>query len=364
MVEFWYAPNRKARSVLSGALCHAPICNTKDTGLQDYIDRTTSSPTAEAGNAAVPDAGTVPLVSVVIPTCGRPDLIEAAVESALRQTLADIEVVVVVDGAGQETCDVLAKIDDPRLRVVPLSPQRGNAGARNAGIEACRADWIALLDDDDGWMPDKLERQLALARNVDAPLPIVSCRFEATGNGARFVWPARFPSPGQPISEYLFTRRGPSVSGAIQTSTLLVPRALFERVRFDENVNRYVDLDWMLRAAKINGVELHFVRGEVLSTYSMDDGRARISNQAGWQRDVEWIRERRDMVTPRAYGGYCLTQASIRAEKTRDKRAFLPLLREAFAHGKVSMGEILFHIGNTFLPSKLRQRLTDDQRTS
>ena len=264
----------------------------------------------------------------------------------------------VVDGPDAKTADLLERQRDPRLRVVVLEQRRGNAGARNAGVDEAKADWIAFLDDDDSWELEKLEKQLALAQSIEGGLPIISCRFEAVGNGARFVWPTHYPDPGQTLSDYLFTRVGPNVRGAIQTSTMLVPKALLERVRFDEELDRYVDLDWLLKADGVEGVSLHYVRGEVLSTYSMDDGRKRISNQAGWRRDVDWIRERRDLVTRRAYGGYCLTQASIRAEKTRDKGAFLPLLREALSRGRVSPGEIIFHIGNTLLPAGLRRSLT------
>lgn len=301
-----------------------------------------------------------PQISVVIPSYMRPDLVSEAVASVARQTFRDIEIVVVVDGADPATLSVLKGLDEPRLRILPLEPRRGNAGARNAGIAAARASWIALLDDDDSWKPEKLERQIEVARAAKVPYPVISCRFEAVGEGARFVWPAVFPHPGQPISEYLFTRRGPSVAGAVQTSTFLIPKALFDRVPFDEDVSRYVDLDWLLRAARVEGVELLFVESDApLSIYAIDDNRSRISNQADWRRDVQWIRDRRDLVTRRAYGGYLLTQASIRAERTRDRSAFLPLLREALSQGQVSAGEMVFHVGNTFLPPALRRALTN-----
>ena len=144
----------------------------------------------------------------------------------------------------------------------------------------------------------------------------------------------------------------------MQTSTFLAPRALFERVAFDEALNRYVDLDWLLRAARIEGFALVFVPGEPLSVYSIDERRARISNEPDWRRDVAWIRERRHLVTRRAYGGYLLTQASIRAERSRDRSAYLPLLREALTSGRVSLGEVVFHTGNTFLPADFRRSLT------
>lgn len=298
----------------------------------------------------------MPAISVVVPTYLRPTIVNRAVASALGQDFDDIEVVVVVDGRDAATKQTLEAFGDRRVR--PVVPERGlgNGGARNLGIAEARGEWIALLDDDDYWHPQKLARQLSLAERCVAAFPVVSCRFEAVG-AARHVWPRRFPRPDQPISEYLFTRSGPRVEGAVQTSTFLVPRALFERTSFDPGLDRYVDLDWLLRAACLDGFTLLFDRGEPLSVYSVDDSRKRISNAPGWRRDVDWIRERSHLVTPRALGGFLLTQASIRAERTRDYAAFLPLLRAATTEGRISAGEVLFHTLNTFLPRSLRQAM-------
>lgn len=300
----------------------------------------------------------MPLVSVVVPTYLRPDLVTRAVRSVQKQSVEDIEIVVVVDGRDEATCRALEAIGDPRIRICVPERNLGNGGARNLGIAAARGEWVALLDDDDLWHPQKLERQLAVAVEVQAPLPVISCRFEAVSAQARYVWPKSFPRPEQPVGDYLFTRRGPSVEGAVQTSTFLVRRALFEVVSFDETLNRYVDLDWLLRAAQVEGFALIFAGGEPLSSYSIDEERVRISNEPDWRRDVDWIHDRRHLVSRRAYGGYLLTQASIRAERTRDRSAFLPLFADALRNGRVSAGEVVFHTANTFLPRSFRRRLT------
>ncbi len=300
----------------------------------------------------------MPLVSVVVPTCQRPDLVTRAVNSVLRQSVEDLEVIVVVDGRDAETCAALDDLDDARIRTEVPARNLGNAGARNLGIAAARGRWVALLDDDDLWYPEKLERQLACAAECRAPLPLICCRFEAVSGHARYVWPRTFPAAGQPVSEYVFTRRRPAVEGAVQTSTFLAPRALFEAVPFDADLNRYVDLDWLLRAAQVEGFALRFAPGAPLSLYSIDEDRVRISNETNWRRDVDWIRARRHLVTRRAYGGYLLTQASIRAERSRDRGAFLPLLFGALRHGRVSPGEVVFHVANSFLPRPVRRRLT------
>jgi glycosyltransferase involved in cell wall biosynthesis len=102
-------------------------------------------------------------VSVVIPTCGRVDLLASAVSTAMSQEAVQVEVVVVDDGSSDGTALWLTEHYDPRLRVIRHSTRRGVSAARNSGIRAARGRWIAFLDDDDVWAPDKLQSQLSAA---------------------------------------------------------------------------------------------------------------------------------------------------------------------------------------------------------
>ncbi len=103
-----------------------------------------------------------PLVSVVIPAYNASRTIRQTLDSALRQEdIADIEVIVVDDGSTDDTAEVVASHEDPRVRLL----QRANGGvasARNAGIGVARGTWVAFLDSDDIWLPHKLARQLEL----------------------------------------------------------------------------------------------------------------------------------------------------------------------------------------------------------
>src|SRR5215472_12900978 len=103
------------------------------------------------------------LVSVIIPTLDRPKLLLRAFGSVLRQTHRDIEVIVVADRSDPETVSAVRSVEDPRLRLI-LNPHPSTAaGARNVGADHAMGEWIAFLDDDDEWLPNKLERQLAFA---------------------------------------------------------------------------------------------------------------------------------------------------------------------------------------------------------
>ncbi|MFQ5688779.1 MAG: glycosyltransferase family 2 protein [Gemmatimonadota bacterium] len=106
-------------------------------------------------------------ISVVIPTYNYGRFLPEAIRSVRQQTVADreiVEIIVVDDCSTDETPDLLAAIDDPRLTVIRFEENRGIADARNAGLERARGEFVAYLDADDRWKPDKLERQLEVMR--------------------------------------------------------------------------------------------------------------------------------------------------------------------------------------------------------
>jgi glycosyltransferase involved in cell wall biosynthesis len=133
-------------------------------------------------------------VSVVIPTRNRwPHLSTRALPSALAQVDVQHEVIVVDDGSADETRTLLAEIHDGRLRVIRQEDRTGVARARNAGIAAAQAAWVAFLDDDDVWSPRKLRLQLdaASSRNAD----FVYSAIAKVGEDARITELPPAPSP-------------------------------------------------------------------------------------------------------------------------------------------------------------------------
>lgn len=101
------------------------------------------------------------LVSVVVPVRDRAALVGRAIRSVLAQTWPHLEVLAVDDGSTDDTGARLRAIADPRLRVVARARPAGPGVARNLGIEAARGEWVAFLDSDDEWLPDRLEADQA-----------------------------------------------------------------------------------------------------------------------------------------------------------------------------------------------------------
>jgi len=293
-----------------------------------------------------------PLVSAVIPTRHRPGSLLQAVESALAQTYAVAEVVVVIDGPDPATESMLQSFNHPRVRVVALPAPVGGSEARNAGVAAARGEWVAFLDDDDEWLPNKIQRQLAILPLGDGD-PIVSCRFLARTAAGDRVWPERLPQPAEPLCEYLLARRGGS-DGFVATPTILTRRSLLGRVPFRSGLKKHQDWDWILRATR-EGARVFFCP-EVLAKCEMR-ARATTSRRADWRFSQGWIQENAQLVTRRAYAGFITTHVAWQAAAQRDWRAFLPLLGDAWRHGSLRPADVLRYLGFWMVPGATRRWL-------
>jgi glycosyltransferase involved in cell wall biosynthesis len=119
-----------------------------------------------------------PLVSVVIPTRDRLEFLRLAAVSVLRQSQDDLELIIVDDASEDGTAAYLVELArrDCRVRTVRNAVPQGGAGARNLGISQSRGHWIAFLDDDDEWLPEKLQRQLQRLKST-ASAVACSCNF-------------------------------------------------------------------------------------------------------------------------------------------------------------------------------------------
>lgn len=299
------------------------------------------------------------LVSVVIPTRFRPDFVSKAVASALAQTYENLEVLVVIDGPDSETEAVLSSIQDPRLRVIALQENVGGSEARNTGVREGRGRWVAFLDDDDEWLPTKIEKQKKAWETSSYQHPLVFSSIIGRTPTEDFVWPRRFPDPDGNVSEYLFCRKNPAFGDtALQTSTFFASRQFFLDVPFLKDLKKHQDWDWLLRAGQQPGIGLVVIR-EPLAIFRIGGQRKSVGRAADWQHSLEWATANRALMTGKAFSFFiaieCVSQAS------RSKAAlhtYFRLFREHCFHGRPSFYSSLLFFMYWLIPQEKRKRIS------
>jgi len=179
------------------------------------------------------------MISVILTTYNRPAMTCEAIDSVFAQTCSDFELIVVDDGSTDDTEQVLSRYGD-RIQYV-YKENGGEATARNVGLARARGDLVAFLDDDDTWLPEKLEAQVAYHReHPKVGLIYTDCqRFNENG-----LLPD--PSGRKRLSGWIF--REFVEEYFIIFSTIMVTRAAIDRVGgFDEAYKRGDDVDFMGR---------------------------------------------------------------------------------------------------------------------
>jgi glycosyltransferase involved in cell wall biosynthesis len=198
-------------------------------------------------------------VSVVVPTHNRPHELALAVRSVLGQTLRDLEVVVVDDGSRTPVDLNAAGLADGRVVLLRHETPQGVAQARNAAIAAARGEWVAFLDDDDLWAPDKLERQLAAAARAEASF-VYSDAVMVRGDGQ--VLTTLIAPPPDDLTRRLFAS---NVIGG--PSTVVVRREVLEQAGgFERRLAVVADWDmWLRLSAVAVPAAVHEVTAAVLA---------------------------------------------------------------------------------------------------
>jgi len=184
-----------------------------------------------------------PLVSAIIPTYNNAALVAEAVDSALAQTYRPLEVIVVDDGSTDDTAARLAAYGE-RIRVVRIE-HAGPAVARNAGIRAARGEFIAFLDSDDLWLPEKVARSAApLLADARVGVVYTGTRVYDLTVGREQRVPC-YDLSGRIHREVFLECRG------VSTSTIITRRICLDDVGlFDETLLRAQDWDLFIRLAE------------------------------------------------------------------------------------------------------------------
>lgn len=180
----------------------------------------------------------MPEISVILPTCDRPQLVGRALASILAQTFSDFEILLLDCNRRSppvvQNPHIAHLLADPRVRILDARHTANAAASRNVGLSAATSPWTAFLDDDDEYFPDKLEAQLQLAR---------ASRTDFVLCGYQFVWPWRRRT--RQIQQAWF-RDDEIVDRASLITSLLFHRH-DDTLRFDETVRAGHDVHYALR---------------------------------------------------------------------------------------------------------------------
>jgi glycosyltransferase involved in cell wall biosynthesis len=203
------------------------------------------------------------MISIVIPTYHRADLLSRLLNSIHAQIYNDFEVIV-VDDASPNVEDYLPVIEAARRRFrqftyLRLESNSGAPRARNVGISQARGEWLALVDDDDEWLPEKLELQYAIVKHAPPNVGLIYTWTRALGSKGQLLYESTPDIEGS-VERYIFT------TNFIMSPSVMVRRQVFVRVGgFDEDLPSCQDWDMWARILGA-GYECRVVR-RVLSIY-------------------------------------------------------------------------------------------------
>ena len=226
------------------------------------------------------------MVSAIITTHNRCDLLVRAIESVLSQTYSELECIVVDDASKDDTPEVCKRYPVTYLQI-PNEESHGGNYARNLGIKASKGDYCAFLDDDDYWLPTKIEKQVELIEKMECELVYCGRRIEEVGkSGISYV--NKLPNPGNmgDLKKRILT------TICTTTTCILAKRqALLDVGLFDENLHFWQEYELTIRLAQRK--PFYFVN-EPLVVYRVDvrDCHRLTNKYYGWKDAVKYIHKK------------------------------------------------------------------------
>jgi len=215
-----------------------------------------------------------PTVTVIVPAYNRADLLPRALDSVLSQTFGDLEVLVVDDGSTDGTANLVREYEarDRRVRYLRQPHNAGVSAARNRGLREARGKFIAFLDSDDEWFPEKIAHQAVRLQDLPARVGLIYCGVRTVNDEGG--WTFRPQHAGSVHNELLLKNAIHSGSGVI------IRREVVDAVGyFDEDIPAIEDYDYWIRIARhfdFSFVEAPLVRyydGSKRERKSLDTGK-------------------------------------------------------------------------------------------
>lgn len=266
----------------------------------------------------------LPLVSVVIPTYNRRNTLPVSLDSVLNQTYSALEVIIVDDGSSDGTEDYVRGLADERVRYFRNTVNRGPSAARNRGVELARGAYVAFQDSDDEWLPDKLEKQMALFRDTEKDLGMVYCEFAAYWEGKRKIV--------IPWKEIPYHRKHGDMfqilllQSLIGTPTMVIRRdAFLDLGGFNETLRAYEDYEFTVRFSQRYAIG--FVEEPLVKVNPLPDGvNTRLSDRIRTQAYI--VKEMITLLRERGLIETKLSRIQEEAEKIKYSDVFIEEMKQ------------------------------------
>ncbi len=288
----------------------------------------------------------VPFFSVIIPWHGNKEFLFRATKSLALQTETDFEIIIVCNG---KAAGLVSQLQDwnelPKCRVVSCPPADANL-ARNAGIDTAKGQWLALLDADDEFTPDKLSvmRRAIEASKADCYLSRGK-RMRSTGNP--IVFPASQFQSNENIAEYFFSR-GCNCS----TTSIVVRKEIAQRIRFTPGLPKFQDNDFLIRA-QAGGANIKMLEDALFIWHDATE-EGRISRRNDYNQQMAWAKSLAPAFTDKAFHAFCVRRIA-QYVFPRDAAVNLRRFWNGWRLGGISFSETILLIVRALLPKWLAQ---------
>ena len=278
------------------------------------------------------------LLSIIIPTYNRPQLLLRAVNSALAQTIEDFEVIVVDDCSSQP----IDLPPNPRLRIIRLPENKGGSAARNIGTQAAKGHWINFLDDDDELLPPMAEVALKALQQSSLPQPVgVISGIEVVDREGK-VSQTRIPPTLPRGSHYGLEDIDPARSFLCKQTLIVEKEVLLSMGGFDESLPSRIHTDLFLRlnlVCSLSGIQQVGYRLYKHDGFQISSDPTR--RQAGFDRIVE-KHQTIFQAHPKMYADFIYEQAITSYKMGQYKAGFKSLSRAIKVSPQYTCGRI-FH---------------------
>lgn len=185
------------------------------------------------------------LISVILPTYNRANVISRSISSILNQTYGNFELIIVDDGSTDDTEKIINSFKDERIQYISHETNKGVASALNTGINLCKGDYISFQGSDDEWRSEKLEKEIKIFENSNSTLGVVYSGLYLFYKDKKIY----FPYSDQIVKEGCI--HDELIKGNFVHALSLIRRSCFKKVgNFDENLPALEDWELYLRISK------------------------------------------------------------------------------------------------------------------